>query len=130
MLDRDERHDDEQDEKGSDSFASRTTFGAAWALSEKFPELLATKHYFGGLFSVRMYAYYWLYTIAELQLLAIDQPIVVYHHENKDKDGKRVFKKLDALTVLKAQKKYEESKAKRGDKPIVLDFSNFGGKSE
>lgn len=73
-----------------------------------------------------MYAYYWLYTAAEIQLMTIDQPMVVYNHDKKEKQE---FKKQNALSVLKAQKKWEENKRKQGDKPIVFDLSKFGKKN-
>jgi len=74
-----------------------------------------------------MYDYNWGYTIAQIQLLSIDQPIVVYHHDKKNKDGKKEFKKVNAVDVLKAQLKWEQNNANREEgKPIVLDFSNFG----
>lgn len=49
----------------------------------------------------------------------------MYDHNKKGKDGKKEFRKLDSLSVLQAQMRWEESKAKQDGKPIVLDFSNF-----
>lgn len=73
-----------------------------------------------------MWLYRWGMSIARVQLLSIDQPTIVYKHD-KNKDGKKEFKKLDALAVYKAQKKWEENNLNREEgKPIVLDFSNFG----
>lgn len=53
-------------------------------------------------------------------LLALDQPLVVYDNDKKQKH------EVTSLDVLKARQKWEQAEKERGGKPIVLDFSNFG----
>lgn len=73
-----------------------------------------------------MWGYYWGYTIAQIELMAMDAPIVVYHKDKKN--GKKEFKKADPVAVLRTQMKWEENNKNRkeGEK-IVL---NFGGNNQ
>ena len=49
------------------------------------------KDFLGGLFSINRYDWLWGFTKAQIELLLVDQPIVVYKKEKKEapwKDGK------------------------------------------
>lgn len=99
--DRDERPDDGDDEEGTRSYPSRTTWGAAYSLAEKFPFLFERR------FGVRAYDYWNGYTIAQINLMVADQPLVVYP---KNKEAKPTKKKMDdAYERWAARKKGEQS---------------------
>lgn len=87
IIDRDERPDDEHGKRGSTSYPSRTSWGAGYSLAEKFPFLFERR------FGIRAYDYWWGYTEAQIDLMAIDQPLVVYHDDNEDEPHTK--KKMD-----------------------------------
>ena len=72
-----------------------------------------------------MYEYMWVLTMAQVSLLALDQPIVVYDHK-KDKKKKGEFKKADPLAVLRAAQKYEQNQSSQ---PKSFDLSSFTRKT-
>lgn len=56
-----------------------------------------------------MYDYYWGLTIAQIELMSIDAPMVVYKREPKrDKNGKIIPKKAKAEDVLRSALAYKE----------------------
>lgn len=75
-----------------------------------------------------MWEYYNVYTCAQLELIALDAPVVVYNKDKgkKKKGEKAEFKKADAVDVLlKADawnRKYADKKPEEG---IKLNFSDF-----
>lgn len=72
-----------------------------------------------------MYDYYWGLTVAQIELLSIDAPMVVYKHERrKDKNGKLAPKKANAVDVLKTAAAYKE-KYKNKENKHTLDLSGF-----
>lgn len=103
IIDRDERPDDEYGEKGSTSYPSRTSWGGAYSLAEKYPFLFERR------FGIRAYDYWWGYTEAQIDLMVADQPMVVYHHD--DEKPKHTKKKMDDF--------YEKWKAKNNGKSAV-----------
>lgn len=111
IVDRDERSDDEYDEKGSTSYPSRTSWGGAYSLAEKFPFLFERR------FGIRAYDYWWGYTEAQIDLMAADQPIVVYHHD--DDRPKHTKKKMDDF--------YEKWLAKKKGKSAVGEKISLSG---
>lgn len=71
-----------------------------------------------------MYDYWWGLTAAEVELMAIDQPLVVYDHKEKE-GGKKKFKKANPLDVIRAKREWEEKYKGREDEKIKIDFSQF-----
>lgn len=63
---------------------------------------------FGGLVKVPMYGYYWVHTSAQIDLIAIDAPIVVY---NRKKDGEAKHTKKEMEDVMA---KWEAKRKKLG----------------
>ena len=127
ISDRDERFEDEYEEGGSRSYPSRTTYGEAWAIGEKHPNLMASKSFLWGLISIPMYEYRCVLTCAQIELLTIDKPVVNYGI-NKSKGGKRdrmnqSFKRPSKQLVMNKTKEWEE-KYKDGSKPVI-DLSQF-----
>lgn len=110
--------DDEQDDEGSQSWPSRTTWGSIFSLGEKHPSLLAT--YWG----VRQYNYWWGYTSAQIDLMLIDQPFVSY----KKKDAKHSKKEMDELREAWEKKRAGRSYA--GKKVSLNDFLTSGFNNE
>lgn len=70
--------------------------------------------YLGGLIRVPMYGYYWVHTSAQVELIAIDAPLVVYNRK-KDGDVKHTKKEMDDIMA-----KWE---AKRKSMGKGTDFS-------
>ena len=78
-----------------------------------------------GLIRVPMWDYYWGLTTAQIELLTIDQPIVVY---KKDEDNDKPWKKGTVSgTYAKSQyDKWLEKKKKREAEGKNLDIFNKG----
>lgn len=110
--DRDERPDDDDDEEGTRSYPSRTTWGAAYSLAEKYPFLFERRY------GVKAYDYWNGYTIAQINLMVADQPLVVYPKSKKEKATKK--KMDDAYDRWAARKKGEQSML--GQKVSLKDF--------
>ncbi|GAE15776.1 hypothetical protein [Bacteroides pyogenes] len=76
-----------------------------------------------------MWGYYDAYTAAQIELMAVDAPMVVYNHDKekgkKGKDGQS-FKKANALDILETA---SEWKRKYGDGAsptnISIDLKGF-----
>lgn len=80
--------------------------------------MIATKSFFFGLVHVKMWSYYWNYTIAQIQLLTSDTPLIVYKKKEKsDKPNKGDVNKAASEWC----KKYAGNKAKG----ISINLSEF-----
>ena len=64
-------------------------------------------------FFIKAYNYWWGYTAAQIELMALDMPLVSYSHTKKDDDA---FKNP---TKKKMQDFYERWKAMRGGKTFA-----------
>lgn len=71
-----------------------------------------------------MYGYMSGYTIAQIELIAADVPMVVYKHEKRDKNGKIIKPKPKAIDILRRKLEYEEKK-RRGEVKNTFDFSQY-----
>ena len=65
-----------------------------------------------------MWGYYWGYTAAQIELMAVDCPITVYNH----KDNK--FNKADAYDVERKAKEWRDKYGKGTDR-IQIDLSEY-----
>ena len=79
-----------------------------------------------GLVRVQMWDYYWGLTAAQIELLTIDTPIVVYKRDDsgKPKPGEKGFTR----TAEQARKEYERWKARQEaekKKGVKIDLSTF-----
>lgn len=103
--DRDDGHDD--DDGSSRTWPSRTRWGSAYSLSEKFPWLLERK------FGIAAFDYWWGYTAAEIDLMVIDQPVISYKTEKKKSmmASRKEAAELDALTEAWENKRKGKSLA-------------------
>ena len=91
---------DDDDEKGSESWPSRTKWGQLFSLGEKFPFLLETH------WGVAAYNYWWGFTSAQIDLGLIDQPFVDYKSGDKKKHTRAEMNELAA--------EWEERRKARG----------------
>lgn len=87
IVDRDDGHDD--DNGSSRVWPSRTSWGAAFSLAEKFGFLFERKY------GIAAYDYWWGYTSCQIELMIMDQPIISYG-EKKAKKSTR--SEMDALS--------------------------------
>lgn len=82
---------------------------------------------FGGIIKVPMYAYYWVMTSAQIDLLAIDIPVVVY---KKDKsEVKHSRKEMNDLMSQWEEKRRKSGKSvdfTAGSKANLNDFMRTG----
>ena len=81
------------------------------------------RYFLFGLVRVQMYEYYWGHTAAQIDLIDIDQPMIVYARQDKnhglkpgDKGYKPDKKKLDA-----AVERWKKRKAEREKRGFKLD---------
>ena len=79
-----------------------------------------------GLVRIPMWDYYWGLTAAQIELLTIDTPIVVYKRDDsgKPKPGEKGFTR----TAEQARKEYERWKARQEaekKKGVKIDLSTF-----
>ena len=81
------------------------------------------RYFLFGLVRVQMYEYYWGHTAAQIQLIDIDQPIIVYKRQDQNsglKPGDKGYrpdkKKLDA-----AVERWQKRKAEREKRGFKLD---------
>ena len=115
ISDRDDGLDDDDDEKRSKSYPSRTSWGGAFSLAEKFPFLFERRY------GIAAYDYWWGYSSAQIDLMAVDQPLVSYPRE-KDGDKKHSKDEMDSVHDRWAAKK----KGRRlvGEKISLGDYLN------
>ena len=83
---------------------------------------MQARSFFFGLVSVPMYEYRCVLTCAQIELLAIDKPVVNYDTGKKSK-GKKAKKRPSKAEVEKVTKAWQE-KYKDGQKPVI-DLSGF-----
>lgn len=86
------------------------------------------RNFFFGLVRVPMWDYYWGMTAAQVELLTIDQPIVVYKKEKKDspwKDGK-----VSEDYASKQYRKWLEGKKRREREGRTIDIENTFSKGQ
>lgn len=74
-----------------------------------------------GLMTVPMFEYNWVYTMAQIELIAIDVPLVLY---DSVKEKKHSRKEMEELTKRWREKK--ERDIKNGVKFSFGDFINTG----
>lgn len=73
-----------------------------------------------------MYEYYYVMTMAQIELLTIDVPMVVYKKEPKrDKNGKIIPKKANPVDVARAAARYEAKYKKSVENKHSFDFSGY-----
>ena len=79
------------------------------------------RYFLLGTYEVPMWDYYWGLTAAQVELLTIDQPIVVY---KADKDNDKPWKKgtVSECYANKQYQKWLEKKKKREAEGKDLDF--------
>ncbi len=85
---------------------------------------MAARTFFFGLLTIPMYEYRCVLSIAQIELLAVDKPLVTY--PPKGKRGKKADgeKRPAKASIEEAARKWEE-KYKDGGKPEALDLSGF-----
>ena len=79
---------------------SRTSWGAGYSLAEKYGFLFERKY------GVRAYDYWWGYTMAQIELMTADAPIVRYKDDNPKAHKKE---DMDALAEAWAEKRKGKS---------------------
>ena len=95
ISDKYDGHSHESDKGRSRTWPSRTSWGAFWSLSEKYPFLFETRWF------TKAWGYWDGYTCAQIELGIFDQPVTDYHSQDKDgKNGSEPGKKeMDALAL-------------------------------
>ena len=118
ISDRDDGRDDDDDEERSKSYPSRTSWGAAFSLAEKFGFLFQRKYF------IAAYDYWWGYSSAQIDLMVADQPLVVYPKTKKEGGPKNHTKKeMDDLYDRWMEKKKNEGSLV-GKKISLADYLN------
>lgn len=126
ISDRDEGHDNDDDEGGSKSFPSRESWGAAWSIGEKHPTLTEPLILFFGLWRIPMWGYLWGYTIAQIELLAIDSPMIAYNRKKKKgKSNSQYNKPQVKMEDVEAKVRQWKDKYENNDNPVVIDLSGY-----
>lgn len=78
----------------------------------------------GGLIKVPMYGYYWVHTSAQIDLIAIDAPVVVYNNK-KDGEAKHTKKEMDGIMAKWAEKRKKMGKDSDFSVGTKLDLNDF-----
>lgn len=138
VLDRDEGHEDDNDEKGVRVYGSRTEIGAINAIAEKRPWFAEPRQFFFSFISVPFYNYYWGFTAAQIELMMTDLPLIVYLKNNNKKNDKNTPKGGHGFTMEKrvSNEEYEKELAawreriKQKPKALDLRWFNIGFKSK
>lgn len=82
---------------------------------------------FGGAIKIPMYGYYWVHSAAQIELLAIDVPVILYNKEkNKDSHTKEEMNDLMAKWESKRKKQGKDIDFKAGEKTSLNDFLRTG----
>lgn len=89
ISDRDDRSNDDDEKRGSTVYPSRTSWGAAYSLAQKYPFLFERR------FGISAYDYWWGYTAAQIELMAADAPFVKYRDNNKSHTKSEMDKLAD-----------------------------------
>ena len=108
ITDRDDGHDDGDDGGGSTAYPSRTSWGAAFSLEEKHPHLFHYRWF------TKAWGYWDGYTKSQIKLMALDGPVVNYHHNKKGKKGD-----VANFTAKKAQDMWRRWEEHRGGKTFA-----------
>lgn len=111
ISDRNDGRDDDDEEKRSTVWPSRTSWGAAHSLAEKYGFLFERR------FGIRAYDYWWGYTSAQIELMTVDVPIVRYKSDEQKKHGK---KEMDALADAWAERR--KGKTLKGKKVSLSEW--------
>lgn len=81
--------------------------------------------YLFGIFRIERYEYLWGHTMAQIELMMHDTPIVVYKaDENKPKPGQEGFKRT-AAQANAAYQKWLDRQRKEKEKGIKVSLDNF-----
>lgn len=123
IIDRDEGHGHGNDKGGSRPYPSREFYGAAWALGEKHKCLTEPLKLFCGLWTVPMWGYYDSYTAAQIELMAMDTPVIVYDW-GREKGKKGDISKADPLDVIYAANKWNEKYSGKNTM-VKIDLNGF-----
>ena len=115
ISDRDDGLDDDDDKKRSKSYPSRTSWGGAFSLAEKFPFLFERRY------GIAAYDYWWGYSSAQIDLMAVDQPLATCPRE-KDGEKKHSKEEMDDMYERWAAKKNGSTLA--GKKISLGDYLN------
>lgn len=78
----------------------------------------------GGLIRVPMYGYYWVHSSAQIDLIAIDAPMVVY---DRKKDGEAKHTRKEMNDVMAKWKAKREAQGKSDDFSVgtKLNLNDF-----
>lgn len=74
--------------------------------------------FFLGLIRVEQWGYRWGFTSAQIELLAVDTPIIVYPKRNKGKNGNQ--RKPKAIEVKSASRRWQQKYGTENSKKIDL----------
>lgn len=83
---------------------------------------------FGGLVRVPMYGYYWVHSSVQIDLMAIDTPMVSYNRK-KDNGGNHTKKEMDDMLAKWEAKRKAQGKStsfKVEEKVNMNDFLRTG----
>ena len=78
----------------------------------------------GGAIKVPMYGYYWIHTSAQIDLMAIDVPVVVYR-KTKDGEVKHTKKEMDNVMAKWEAKRKKMGKDTDFSVGTKLDMNEF-----
>lgn len=70
-----------------------------------------------------MYEYFWGYTIAQIELLTADCPLIVYPNKKKEETGNKKSK-ISKYEVAKAAQEWQK-KYGQGNTHVELDLSAY-----
>ena len=117
-----DRHDGHDDDDGSTRvWPSRTQWGAAYALAEKFPFLFERR------FGIRAFDYWYGYSSVQIDLMVMDQPVIDYNckKNNGRKSMMATKQEMEELEALqKAWDKKRNGRTFAGKKISLNDFVN------
>ena len=118
ISDRNDGHDD--DDGGTRGWPSRTRWGAAYSLAEKFPFLFERR------FGIRAFDYWYGYSACLIDLMAMDQPVIEYSSKDKKKGSMMASRsEVDSLNELtEAWENKRKGKSFVGQKVDLGDFLN------
>lgn len=79
---------------------------------------------FGGLVRVQMYGYYWVHSSAQIDLIAIDAPLVAYNHK-KDGEVNHTKKDMDNIMAKWTEKRKKQGKDSDFSVGTKLNLNEF-----
>ncbi len=113
IIDRNDGHND--DDGSTRNWPSRTHWGAAFSVGEKFPFLLERR------FGIGAFDYWWGYTQAQIELMMIDQPTIEYINKDKKKRKSMIATKQEADEMNALQEAWD--KKRQGKSYVGKTFS-------